>query len=1048
MIMEIRGGSTGGATSTSSGTPKLDHFVGCVKRVFGSSAEGQAIAKARAYRVHISAKTNNGPSGRTNTGGGGFVGGRGNAGKESGRVLSYWCFAPSLAMNELAALNVRSILVTSGTLSPLPSYSLELGLPFPHTLENAHIIGSDQISVRVVGKGVSGKSLTSTYKRRNDADYIIELGNTIISLGKVIPGCVLIFFPSYGLMWQCVEKWGGPISSRSRNTNSGKDNFFQARQKKAQSPAAGSARYCFPHAAVKMNQAAGATPWQRLNAVKSIVLEPKTTAELKEVIAEFDKYNDAPKSKGTFLIGVCRGKISEGIDFADDKCRAVIITGIPFAPYMDPKVKLKREYLDGVKASLASKPSEDGGFGTNKSATASKPVSLSGEEWYSQQAHRAVNQAIGRVIRHRADYGAILFLDSRYSTERNQLGVSKWIRSSFTADEGMGGTIRSLVKFFRGAKEKADENKARLESSLNNRIMLKYENELNKKSQSMDRDTALDSAEDFTKVAFVKKAENISGYVPPNQIIKQVKLNEVSDRRKLQKKSESIQLKSVSSKTSGLAALYKVKNRRSLGKVRSHENNDIAGTIRSAWSGLQLGQEKKGSTLQSSSRAKESSGQDSKNLAQQFFVIAKKTLSPVDLISIRKLLVCMKESGDKKDIKAYTETAKALVTILLKYDDPLKGIKLLELLHFLLPIVYRYRIEIMTCGMRFETSDLKSRCLDACFSPKDIEILERVYPILMLDYDKWKDDDNYPFSKTSLLNNLHKLVGLMDRYKMLEMETCIPTLSLLLPKSLHNPVRTMANEIRSKNKMKLLKVKDMTKFGEEGIKKKLFERPSGDFGIAKKQLEEQTDDEDVLAMRAALHHAASIKKEAAESISRKIAESRKKRKVQNPYAKKTASEPSVLTAPNISRLSKRARSMMDTTKTPSKSLSNAKNQNQTPNGLDPLERYLEQAKAEIYRKATPKIIRINRRLQSNAPEGTICNICSKKASSFFMAECNHFSCLNCWVDWLKRSQTCPTCRQKTNKNCLSRVVFETEAGAGAPSLTQMCESDDELEIVR
>lgn len=639
-----------------------------------------------------------------------------------------------------------------------------------------------------------------------------------------------------------------------------------------------------------------------------------------------------------------------------------------------------QEYLDGVKASMASKPSEDGGFGISKSATATRPVSLSGEEWYSQQAHRAVNQAIGRVIRHRSDYGAILFLDSRYSVERNQLGVSKWIRSSFTTDEGMGGTIRSLVKFFRGAKEKADANKARLESSLNNGIMLKYENEVHKKSQSTDRYTALDSAENITKVAFVKKAANISGYVPPNQIIKQVKLNEVSDKRNTRKESESNHLESTSSKMSGLASLYKVKSQRSFGKVRSHESNDIAGTIRSAWSGLQLGQDNQESNLQSSSRAKVSSGQDSKILAQKFFDIAKKTLSSDDFTSIRKLLVCMKASGDKKDVKIYMQTAKALVTILLKYDDPLKGIKLLELLHFLLPIMYRYRIEIMTCGMRFEASDLKLRCLDACFAPKDIEILENSYPTLMLDYDKWKDDINYTFSKSSLLKKLHKLIGIMDRYKMLEKESFVPTLSLLLPKNLHNPVRTMTNEVRSKNNMKMLKVQDMTRFGEEGIKKKLFERPSGDFGIAQKQPENQTD-EDVNTMRAALHRAASIKKEAAESITRKIAESRKDRKVQNPYAKKAASEPSTSAVPNISRPSKRARSMLDTTKTSSKSFSNAKIQPETPHGLDPLERYLEQAKAEIYRKATPKIVRLNRRLQSNAPEGTICNICSKSATS-------------------------------------------------------------------
>lgn len=39
---------------------------------------------------------------------------------------------------------------------------------------------------------------------------------------------------------------------------------------------------------------------------------------------------------------------------------------------------------------------------------------LSGEEWYNQQASRAVNQSVGRVIRHRHDYGAIIFCDERY----------------------------------------------------------------------------------------------------------------------------------------------------------------------------------------------------------------------------------------------------------------------------------------------------------------------------------------------------------------------------------------------------------------------------------------------------------------------------------------------------------------------------------------------------------------------------------------------------------------------------------------------------------
>lgn len=66
-------------------------------------------------------------------------------GNKAAPTLSYWCFNPGISMNELADLGIRSILLTSGTLSPLESFAYELSLPFPVRLENPHVIDPKQV---------------------------------------------------------------------------------------------------------------------------------------------------------------------------------------------------------------------------------------------------------------------------------------------------------------------------------------------------------------------------------------------------------------------------------------------------------------------------------------------------------------------------------------------------------------------------------------------------------------------------------------------------------------------------------------------------------------------------------------------------------------------------------------------------------------------------------------------------------------------------------------------------------------------------------------
>ncbi|KAI5070881.1 hypothetical protein GOP47_0013132 [Adiantum capillus-veneris] len=340
---------------------------------------GNDQSHARCYRFHIHEPY-------------GVDGDKGSRKGSKGRTLSWWCFNPGLAMEEFSQLGVRSVILTSGTLSPLNSFALELKLPFLVRLENPHVIGSDQVWVGVVCSGPSGRPLNSSYRTRDSLEYKIDLGNTIVNFARIVPDGLLVFFPSYYLLNQCMEAWQMPNAAAPQSN----------------------------------------TVWERICKHKQPVIEPKDSALFNHANEDFiAKLNDVTSS-GAVFFAVCRGKVSEGLDFADKAGRAVIITGIPFAMKTDPKVKLKREYLD-EQARLES----------------DKKRVLTGEEWYVQQASRAVNQAVGRVIRHKDDYGAIILCDERFAQGSAQNQMSLWLRPHVKCYTRFGDATFALTRFFR-----------------------------------------------------------------------------------------------------------------------------------------------------------------------------------------------------------------------------------------------------------------------------------------------------------------------------------------------------------------------------------------------------------------------------------------------------------------------------------------------------------------------------------------------------------------------------------------------------------------------
>ncbi|CAL5082743.1 unnamed protein product [Urochloa decumbens] len=327
-------------------------------------------------------------------------------------TMSLWCLNPAVVFREIADLTL-SVILTSGTLSPMGSFASELGVQFEACLEAPHVINVDsQVFAAILSTGPTGKKLNASYKTADNSSFQDELGASLEEICRIVPGGALVFFPSYKLLDKLQMRWS------------------QTGQ------------------------------WARLNAQKHVFVEPKgSTEELEPVLKGYYDaiLGKAPVKKGrggakqiiknrltrnwsqesvkagAALLAVCRGKVSEGIDFSDDNARVVVVVGIPFPNINDVQVKLKKKYNDSYKSSK---------------------YLLSGSEWYCHQAFRALNQAAGRCIRHKSDYGGIILIDERYQEDRNRVYISKWLRNAIKQPEHFQDTMDGLQKFFQNAQEK------------------------------------------------------------------------------------------------------------------------------------------------------------------------------------------------------------------------------------------------------------------------------------------------------------------------------------------------------------------------------------------------------------------------------------------------------------------------------------------------------------------------------------------------------------------------------------------------------------------
>lgn len=133
--------------------------------------------------------------------------------------------------------------------------------------------------------------------------------------------------------------------------------------------------------------------------------------------------------------------MSEGINFSDKLGRGVLIIGLPFPNINSAVWQEKIRHIEQKAFKRASGSEQD----------RTKICKTAGRDFYENACMRAVNQSIGRAIRHRNDYAAIIMIDKRYDTPRVQGKLPAWIRQSSVSSptsRPAGAILNDLTKFF------------------------------------------------------------------------------------------------------------------------------------------------------------------------------------------------------------------------------------------------------------------------------------------------------------------------------------------------------------------------------------------------------------------------------------------------------------------------------------------------------------------------------------------------------------------------------------------------------------------------
>ena len=279
--------------------------------------------------------------------------------------LNYMLLDPSAVFKEIVD-QAKCVILCGGTMEPTSDFTDYLFPSIKHNKIKKFACGHiiPKNNLKVIPVGQYYGNFDFLYNRRNDQNQIKRLGEFLIKICEIVPAGIVVFISSYQLLSDIVKIW--------RETSI----------------------------------------YSRLNLLKQVFEESVENTKLTSLLSEYSHVINT-QCKGAILLAVVGGKMSEGINFSDNLARAVIMVGMPYPNAFSGEIVAKRNFIEEQVITKG---------GTIQQARAKS------YEYYDNLCMKAVNQSIGRSIRHAKDYAIIILLDYRYQTPKVQGKLSKWVR--------------------------------------------------------------------------------------------------------------------------------------------------------------------------------------------------------------------------------------------------------------------------------------------------------------------------------------------------------------------------------------------------------------------------------------------------------------------------------------------------------------------------------------------------------------------------------------------------------------------------------------------